>query len=267
MRLLTYNIREGGIGRAEQLADVIAAANADVVALQEARDPDVVERIATLAGYPHCGSRRAHSTGFLSRVSVVKHAWRRPPRTRHALLEVMLGDGWPRLFVVHLRAWFSNWTEQQRVRELRGLLRGIREQMLHEENALAFHVLAGDFNALAPGEHFDPSSMPAWIRGMVWLSGRDIARHTIQMMRTDGYADAWRICHPDTVQDPGFTFPVWHPHVRLDYVFTPVAYASRIAATNVWRPPMAQTASDHYPLLVELSSGSSGSVAIAESGS
>jgi exodeoxyribonuclease-3 len=253
VRLLTYNIREGGAGRAEPLAAVIEASEADVVALQEARDPAVVERIARLAGYTQCGSLRAHSTGFLSRVPVVAHAWRRPPRTRHALLEVSLGQGWPRLFVVHLRAWFSNWTEQQRVRELHGLLRGIREQLAREDNAFAFHVLAGDFNALAPGEPFDPSPMPAWIRGMIWLNGRDIARHTIEMMATDGYADAWRISHPDSVQDPGFTFPVWHPHVRLDYVFTPAAYAARVARCDVWRPNGAQTASDHYPLLVELS--------------
>src|SRR5512140_2995681 len=144
MRLLTYNIREGGIGRAEQIAEVIRAANPDVVALQEARNPAVTQRIATLAGFEFCGSRVSHSTGFLSRVPVVGHAWRHPPKTRHALLEVSLADGFPRLFVLHLRAWFSKWSEEQRARELRGLLDGIREQLEREEHAFAFHVLAGD---------------------------------------------------------------------------------------------------------------------------
>jgi endonuclease/exonuclease/phosphatase family metal-dependent hydrolase len=96
--------------------------------------------------------------------------------------------------------------------------------------------------------------MPAWIRGMVWLSGRDIARSTIEMMRADGYADAWRTVHPDSEREPGYTFPVWNPHVRLDYVFTPVGYASRVRACEVRREPDAvRTASDHLPLLVELS--------------
>lgn len=253
MRLLTYNIREGGIGRAEELAEVIGAANPDFVALQEARDPAVVKRIATLAGFPFSGSQRAHSTGFLSRVPVLDHAWRHPPRTRHALLEVSLADGLPRVFVLHLRAWFSRWSEERRARELRGLLEGIREQLIREEHAFAFHVLAGDFNALAPGELFDPSPMPAWIRGMVWLSGRDIARSTIEMMGADGYVDAWRTVHPEAEREPGFTFPVWNPHVRLDYVFTPSAYAGRVAACEVRRTPdVASRASDHFPLLVEL---------------
>ena len=182
MRLLTYNIREGGVGRAEQIAAVIRAAKPDVVALQEARDPVVVDKIARLAGFRHSGSRWSHSTGFLSNVRVMDHGWHQPPRTRHALLEVSLADGFPRVFVVHLRAWFSKWSERQRARELRGLLDGIQSQLIKEENAFAFHVLCGDFNALAPGERFDPSPMPAWIRGMIWLSGRDIARSTIEMI-------------------------------------------------------------------------------------
>jgi exodeoxyribonuclease-3 len=254
LRLLSYNIREGGIGRAEQIAAVIKAAKPDVVALQEARNPAVTERIAELAGFRFFGSQLSHSTGFLSNVPVTAHAWRHPPRTRHALLEVSLADGYPRLFVLHLRAWFSKWSEARRARELRGLLDGIKEQLVREKHAFAFHVLAGDFNALAPGERFDPSPMPRWIRGMIWLSGRDIARSTIEMMQADGYVDAWRALHADHESEPGYTFPVWNPHVRLDYVFTPARFASRFTNCEVRHTPdEVRTASDHLPLLVEMS--------------
>jgi endonuclease/exonuclease/phosphatase family metal-dependent hydrolase len=253
VRLLTYNIKEGGVGRAEAIAEVIMAARPDVVALQEATEPEVVERIAQIAGFKFWGSRRSHSTGFLSHVPVREHVWRHPPRTRHAFLEVSLADGFPRMFVLHLRAWFSNWTERQRARELRGLLDGIQKQLKQEREAFAFHVLAGDFNALAPGEQFDSSPMPAWIRGMVWLNGRDIARSTIEMMRDDGYVDAWRAVHANLRDEPGHTFPVWNPHVRLDYVFAPAEYASRFTSCEVRRTPeVARTASDHFPLLVEI---------------
>lgn len=253
MRLLTYNIREGGVGRAEQIAEVIKAASPDVVALQEARDPAVVEQIAKLAGFKQWGSRVSHSTGFLSNIPVTAHAWRHPPRTRHALLEVALADGYPRLFVVHLRAWFSKWSERSRTRELRGLMDGIKEQLEKEHRAFAFHLFAGDFNALAPDEKFDSSPMPRWIRGMIWLSGREIGRTTISMMKSEGYVDAWRKLYADHVNDPGYTFPVWSPHVRLDYVFAPEEFASRFVACEVRRTPEAvKTASDHFPLLVEL---------------
>lgn len=254
VRFLTYNIREGGTGRAAEIAEVIMAANPDVVALQEAREPAVVERIAQLAGYRFWASQRDHSTGFLSRVPVRAHAWRPLPRTRHAALEVRLGDGLPRVFVVHLRAWFSNWMERQRARELRGVLEGIRADLSREHDEDAFHLIAGDFNALAPGEAFDSSPMPRWIRGMVWLNGRDIRRTAIAMMRDGGYVDAWRAAHADTTDAPGYTFPVWHPHVRLDYVFAPAAYAARIRSCEVRRTPaeLTRRASDHFPLLVEI---------------
>jgi endonuclease/exonuclease/phosphatase family metal-dependent hydrolase len=254
LRFLTYNIREGGTGRAEQLAEVIQSVHPDFVALQEARDPATVERIAKLAGFDFFGSRPSHSTGFLSRIPVARHDWRQPPRTRHAILEVELASGYPRVFVVHLRAWFSRWSEQQRARELRGLLDGIKEQLAREQDAFAFHVLAGDFNALGPEEIFDSSSMPAWIRGMIWMSGREIGRHTIEMMRAEGYVDAWRSLHSDYKLKPGYTFPVWNPHVRLDYVFTPKAYSSRFTSCEViTTPEIVRTASDHLPFFVDIS--------------
>ena len=85
---------------------------------------------------------------------------------------------------------------------------------------------------------------------MVWLSGRDIARTTIQRMLDDGYIDSWRRLHP---QAEGYTFPTWDPHVRLDYVFTPARYAQRMASCDVMRElPMVRDASDHFPLLAQV---------------
>jgi endonuclease/exonuclease/phosphatase family metal-dependent hydrolase len=150
-----------------------------------------------------------------------------------------------RIFGLHLVAWFSKWTERKRAKELRALLDGIRE---HQHG---FHLIAGDFNALAPGELLEVRKMPRWIRAMVWLSGRDIARDTIQLMLDEGYVDGWRLLHP---KDNGFTFPTWDPHVRLDYVFVPKRYAERIAVCEiVFSPPeLTREASDHAPILVEV---------------
>ncbi len=51
LRLLSYNIRYGGAGREAALAAVIRAAAPDLVVLQEATNPQVVERLA--AGHRH----------------------------------------------------------------------------------------------------------------------------------------------------------------------------------------------------------------------
>jgi len=244
LRLLSYNVRYGGAGREHALAGVVGAADADVVMLQEATDPRVVRRVAELAGYPHWGARAGHSTGFLSRLPVASHAWHRPPGSRHPFLEVALAEPAWRLFGLHLAAWFSKWVERRRAREIRALLDGIKE---HQHG---FHLICGDFNALAPGERLEVAKFPRWIQAMIWVSGRDIARDTIQSMLDAKYADAWRRLHPN---EGGLTFPTWDPQVRLDYVFVPDRDAARLASIRILHDaPRAAEASDHFPLLVEV---------------
>ena len=85
-----------------------------------------------------------------------------------------------------------------------------------------FHLLAGDFNTLAPGDVLDFRKLPTRLRALVWLSGGRIRWRTIQIVLNAGYVDAFRRLHPD---DRGLSFPVWDPHVRLDYVFAPVGHA------------------------------------------
>ena len=245
LRLLSYNIRYGGRGRVRPLAQMIRDANPDVVLLQEATDPRVIEELSRETAMAHWGSRPEHSMGFLSRIPVAHHAWHQPGNARHPFLELVLEGVDCRIFGLHLVAWFSKWTERKRARELRALLDGIRE---HQHG---FHLIAGDFNALAPGELLEVRKMPRWIRAMIWLSGREMSRETIQLMLDEGYVDAWRRLHPN---DPGFTFPTWDPHVRLDYVFTPARDAERVVVCEIIRTPesVVKEASDHSPLLVEV---------------
>ena len=242
LRLLSYNVRFGGTGREAQLAAVIRAARPDVVVLQEATDPVVVARLAESTGLGHWGAQPGYSTGFLSRLPVAHHEWHRAPAARHPFLEVTLADRRCRVFGLHLSAWFSKWSERRRAREIRALIEAIRRE------DRGFHVVARDFNALAPGERLHVARMPAWIRAMVWLSGNDLARETIQVMLDEQYTDAWRHLHAD---GEGHTFPTWDPHVRLDYVFAPSRWASRLTSCEVFTAPAeAKGASDHYPLLL-----------------
>jgi endonuclease/exonuclease/phosphatase family metal-dependent hydrolase len=244
LRLLSYNIKFGGKGREELLAAVIRAAEPDIVLLQEATDRLAVRRLAELTGMPTWDSRVNYSTGFLSRLDVASYNWHLPRGSRHAFLEIEIAQPALRIFGLHLSAWFSNWNERQRRYEIEALLAAIKA---HQDG---FHVIAGDFNALAPGEALQVGRMPQWIRAMVWLSGRDIARHTIQHMLDQNYLDAWAALHPG---EAGYTFPTWDPHVRLDYAFTPERYRAALLQCEVLnQQPDAQRASDHFPLLTEL---------------
>ena len=241
-RLLTYNICRGGTGREGALAHVITSCQPHLVVLQEATAPSVVERIAAATGMAQWGSKAGESLGFLSRAPVAEHGWHRPRFSRHSFLEVDLG-GVGTIFGVHLSAVHAAWTERRRAIELQSLLRSIRAEKR------GFHMLAGDFNTLAPGELLNVRKLPHRLRALVWLSGGRVRWRTIQLVLDAGYTDIYRRLHPDT---PGQTFPTWDPHVRLDYVFAEQGHAERITSCEIVTHQAAREASDHFPLMVEV---------------
>jgi exodeoxyribonuclease-3 len=211
--------------------------------LQEATRPDVVARLASACGMTAWASEPTHSVGFMSRVPIAHHEWHRPGPSRRAFLEIVPEGSPVRVFGLHLSAVHSNWTERRRVRELRALLASIAERQR------GFHVLAGDFNTLAPGETLDLRKLPLRLRTFVYLTGREIRWETIQVMLDAAYADGYRMLHPD---QPGYTFPTWDPHLRLDFVFVPQASLARLKACEVVQGKVPAAASDHLPLLAEI---------------
>ncbi len=243
LRLLSYNIRFGGVGHEAQLAATIRAADPDLVLFQEATRPDVVEALAKRTGMTRWASTPTHSVGFMSRIEIAHHAWHRPPGTRRSFLELALAGSPARVFGVHLSAVHSNWTERTRLRELDAMLTSI------DQHRKGPHVLAGDFNTLAPGEKLDLHRLPLRLQFVAMLSGREIRWQTIQKMLDAGYQDGFRLLHP---KDDGYTFPTSDPHIRLDFVFVPAELAPRLQRCEVVDGDSARTASDHLPLVAEL---------------
>jgi endonuclease/exonuclease/phosphatase family metal-dependent hydrolase len=242
LRLLTYNIKYGGMGRAPAIARIINACAPDIVLLQEATRPSIVEQIAGATGMAEWRSFARQSLAFLARRAVEDASWHRPRFSRHAFIEVVPAGAAVRLFGLHLSAVHAAWTERRRAVELRALLRSIA----HHQGG--FHVLAGDFNTLAPGELLDIQRLPPRLRPLVWLSGGRVKWRTIQIVLDAGYADGYRLGH---AQGGGHTFPTWNPHLRLDYIFIPSAFADRVITCDVVGHPEAADASDHFPVVAD----------------
>ena len=243
LKLLSYNIRFGGTGREGKLAEVIRAVAPDIVVFQEATVPRVIEHLAEVTGLPFCGAKENHSIAYMSRIAIAHHQWHYPPGAKHSFLEIIPACCDVRIFGLHLRAMVSRWGERRRTQEIRALLDGIKE---HREG---FHVLVGDFNSFAPGELLHKRKMPAWIRTMIWLSGRNVRREGIQIMLDGSYIDGYRRRHPE---QPGYTFPTLDPHVRFDYVFVPALFIDRLTEIQVIQSSKAIAASDHFPILAHL---------------
>lgn len=243
-KLLSYNVRYGGGGRESQLASVIKDADPDFVLLQEATNPRVVERLSAETGLKNWAANEGRSIAYLCRVPVKRHVWHRPRGSRRHFMEIELEGSNLVIFGIHLSAVHSFWTERRRMRELRSLLAWV------ETRGESFHVMAGDFNTLAPGELLDAQKLPPRLRALVWLSGGRVRYQTIQILLAAGYTDAFRLLHP---ADLGYTFPTWDPHVRLDFLFLPTRHEGRVTDCRVLtNHPRIKEASDHFPLLVGL---------------
>lgn len=244
MRILSYNIQQGGAGREGALAGVIRSQAPDVVVLQEATRPQIVARLAEACAMTTWGAMWGRSLGFMSRVPIASHHWIRPRWSQHAFLELHPAGTDLRIFGVHLSAVHAAWTEARRVRELRALLQVIGA---HEHRR---HVLVGDFNTLAPDERLDTGRLPRRLRVLVWLSGGRIRWQTIAIVLNAGYVDGFRSQHPAAA---GYTFPTWDPHLRLDYAFLTAAIAPQLTACEVaTESDDVRAASDHFPLRLDL---------------
>ena len=245
LRLLSYNILKGGVGREAAIASIITSVEPDIVILQEAYRPSVVDQLAKSCGFEHWASSAGHSVAFLSRIAIASHVWRRVRWAKRAYLEIVTSTDF-RIYGVHLSAVHSNLTEQRRAYELRALLRSV------ERHQHGLHIVTGDFNTLAPGERLNMEKLPPRLRALAWVTGKSIRWITIRMMLEAGYVDAYRKFHGDE----GHTFTTWDPHVRLDYGFVPDAFKGTIQRCEVVRThPSLKEASDHFPLLTELAVG------------
>jgi endonuclease/exonuclease/phosphatase family metal-dependent hydrolase len=240
LHVLSYNILKGGVGRERQLASVINAQEPDLVVLQEATRPDVVERLASATNMATWAATRGRSLAFMSRVPIAEHHWVRPRWSQHAFLEIVPDGIDVRIFGVHLSAVHAAWTEARRVRELRSLLMSIKQ---HDQS---HHLLVGDFNTLAPGERLPVNKLPYRLRALVWMSGGRIRWQTIAIVLGAGYADGYREKNPG---GDGLTFPTWGPYTRLDYVFVPKPFLERLQSCTVVKDGLLiREASDHFPI-------------------
>jgi len=217
MRLLTYNILKGGHEREAEIVEAIEYVAPDVVVVQEVLDADNFQQIATALGMsPYLAqsqSRLPLRVGLLSKLPVLDfrtlHLWPLWPSCLQATVRLANGDSLT-VFGLHLAAYYPWFLERWRMHQLRALLRYIHR------TAPGMHLLAGDFNTIAPGDRASLAEAPLWVKAQAWFQLGYIPRWTLRSLLDAGYVDCFRKLHP---KEDGFTLPSPHPQVRLDYVF------------------------------------------------
>jgi len=256
MRILSYNILNGGEGRADPLAEVIEAQRADIVALVEADNLDVVERIARRLRMDYVRAEGAgHLAALLSRWPIVESINHAALRGRpQALLEAQVaepgGDSWV-IGVVHLHARAFDADETVREEELTEVLGAFARQ----RDAGRPHLLCGDFNANSPIQRIDPEKCKPRTREAWAANGGGVPRRVIQRLLDAGYVDVLHAVKGDAAATAA-SFTTQYPGQRIDYVFTWGIDASRLRDAWIETDRLAKYASDHFPVGAEIGGSS-----------
>jgi endonuclease/exonuclease/phosphatase family metal-dependent hydrolase len=164
LRMVTYNILLGGARREEHIASVLRRIGADVITLQEVSNQEFAEQLARSLDMELIVGTASDGSGLnlavLSRLPVRR--WRNHTHRGRMLrshLETVLTTGGshiPELHLhsVHLAARFGERKkgEERRRRELDALLGDLADA------TGTAHLIAGDLNSLAPGDHLEATA-------------------------------------------------------------------------------------------------------------
>jgi endonuclease/exonuclease/phosphatase family metal-dependent hydrolase len=240
LRLLTYNVLEGALpDRLPQVLRIIESADADVVAIQEARfwrrnRREVFRRASARLGLR--GVLVRANSGFdivvFSRLPVLRHTNYGPDTILlHTAVSVDLrapGGETVTLFVAHLRPDYPS--REREARLLLGWMRPYRRRLC---------AMCGDLNSIMAGDPIARRSI--WPHSELGQGPRGV----IGAIERAGWHDCFRLRNP---RAPGFTLGVGRRVARVDYIFASKPLRDRLIACRVLTHPEVRTASDHSPV-------------------
>ena len=266
MKVLTYNVHgwltpDGGTSNVDLLAAVVAATGADVVGLNEVFHPwstttgpaltVLAKRLGMSYAFAPTLLAAAHEdipygNALLSRWPILAYASHHLAPTvsygRRGLLEarVALPGGQPfTIYVTHL---------DHRSEPIRLAQWAAANTWLLRDRSRP-HLLLGDFNALAAVD-YPTSETAARLRAYQSVQGWPTPSFDLiaQVLKA-GYVDAFE--RAGTGQK--MTWPSMEPERRIDYIFLPGVLADGLVNCACVDDPAARGASDHLPVLAEIS--------------
>ena len=249
LRVMTYNILDDGENREMYILEVIQTARPDVVILQEVFTEDFLKFLSgSLAMNYYIGTgNKKRKVALLSRLPV------RTFKSYHPSFPIWWNfidveieyqpNKITRIIGVHPVANLGVVFEIWRLWETKYVINHVQNY----QNAPC--LIAGDFNAIAPGEKVKTENMPGWLRWIIYLQGKRVYHFSIEMLLSAGFIDCFRSLN---AADDGFTLPPPDPNSRLDYIFANALMKAYLRKCWVVREPdSVNLASDHYPVMAE----------------
>ncbi|GAB7042824.1 MULTISPECIES: endonuclease/exonuclease/phosphatase family protein [Catenuloplanes] len=260
LTVMTYNIRNGGGSRLDDILGVIDAHRPDLLALQELRgwDNDGARRLAHAAAALGMSGHLARATLGMPVAVLVRapgrvrrhRAVRLPLHHAASMVEVDTDRGPLTVTSAHLNPFSSSRRRHEAARLVR-----------ETSPAAGMALLMGDLNALDPDtDHTERlAAMPGLYRA------RHVRRHlpdradtrAIETLRTAGYRDLWtaagsrgRPFTAPTSRGGGREFA--RDGMRIDYVLGSDPLAALCTGCEPVTGGASESASDHHPVVATL---------------
>ena len=171
MKVMTYNILNGGEGREQAILEVIQAVQPDIVILQEVYTSDFLRELGTVLDMEpfFATGNKKRRVALLSRLPIRAAKSHHPvfPIWRNVVEAEIEYEPNKILCVigVHPKADLGIISEWWRWWEAKRTLKYVNPH----SNKL--WLIAGDFNAIAPGDSIQIDTMPQWLKLILWLQG------------------------------------------------------------------------------------------------
>lgn len=248
MRVVTFNIKDGGSRRENFIVEVLTAVQPDLILRQEVTNPNRVRdwgtrlkmefgvaqghslrHVALLSRFPIRSCFSSTPVPGLSRDFLAATVEYRPLQTLA-------------VFIVHLAAPPFAVFEWLRLLEMRAVLRYATQY-----SALPC-LLAGDFNSVGPPDCPITKALPWHVKTMLFLQANRFPHRVIPTVQTAQFFACFRRLHTDA----GYTLPPPVPTIRFDYLFANPPLKSVLHnCFVVQHPPAVEYASDPYPLAAD----------------
>jgi len=245
MRMASYNILNGGMGRLDPLAETMQVIDADLLVLQEATDPAGAAYLARRGGYESFLAESRHGdyhVALLSRLPIrravnltIAH-----DQLRRSALEAVIeiGGETVRVIGLHLVSGIEPADERQRVEAMNALLGAIDADAMPT-------ALVGDFNCHAPWHPIGFDAAPPSRTAQCRAADAGVNAQLMPRLAQAGWVDVHHRRLGDRVPH---TIETGHPCLRVDFLLANVALADRLIGAGVEQRGFAPYCSDHYPI-------------------
>jgi len=248
---MLYNICKGGGERVPLIAKIVRDAKPDILGLLETVgwQNNNLTGFSKTVGLPHAFFSKANTKYDMALlgmhaprevINIQEGFWHTVVRVVYSIAPI--GD--LAIFLAHLNPKDVD-ARFQEVQRIIALARPYRHV-----------ILMGDFNSLSPHDPYDHIALLRLLRERgIEKFGRDrLQFDCINFVESLGFIDVMRALKKQfisTVPTPSNQDPMHAVPLRLDYMFISQGLTPFLKDAVVLRTPLTDSASDHYPLVVD----------------